>query len=519
MGRIEHEPAKQALIQMLLENDDEDAYLRHAASLALARIGDSDLLINLKNHDSDALRLAAVIALRRMSHPGVAEFLADRNVSIVRDAARAINDDFSIPDALDDLGAILNKTPYQDEVIIRRSINANLRVGTPDALGRLMSYAMNNENPTAMRSDALHVITHWSNPSVLDRVDGRFRGAVQRPIAIVQELVSEQLGALFADQNPEIRINAVALAGINKVNSVQLDLASLLEKDPSSDVRRAAIRSLIQLNPPQLKTRLGQALEDEERIVRVAALEGIKTIEIPNADKLSLLEPIIFNQSIPERQAAIATLSQLPITISKSTFEKLLAQWREGKLMQEIRLDVAEAIGSTDDAQLDKLLNAVQSQNTNSDDVLAAYKDCISGGDPSKGNHIVWNHTGAQCTRCHEMYDYGGIAGPPLTTIADQLSPEQLLASLVQPSARIATGYGMVSLFLNNDDEVDGMLIEEDDMQLKIRNASNEILIIQKSEINERIDAVSSMPNMSSILSKQEIRDLMAYLLTLKSSS
>ena len=56
-------PAVQAIVNMLEENDDRDVYLRHAGSLALARIGDQQALTGLADHPSRALRLAAVVAL------------------------------------------------------------------------------------------------------------------------------------------------------------------------------------------------------------------------------------------------------------------------------------------------------------------------------------------------------------------------------------------------------------------------------------------------------------------------
>src|SRR5690606_27038855 len=119
-----------ALPILLERNDDKDAFVRHAASLALARIGKAEPLVALTGHSSRAVRTGAVVALRRMRHPGVSQFLQDKDEFIVTEAARAINDDFSIEEALPALGALLNQTPFTNEALIRRSINANLRVGT-----------------------------------------------------------------------------------------------------------------------------------------------------------------------------------------------------------------------------------------------------------------------------------------------------------------------------------------------------------------------------------------------------
>ena len=173
LGRMEYEPAINPLIELLKNNNDEDAYLRHAGSLALARIGKADPVIALSKDPSRAVRIAAVVALRRMSNPGIANFLNDADEFIVTEAARAINDDLSIKDALPALGNLLKTTHFKNEALIRRCINANLRVGTDEALQNVIDYAKNESNPAKMRAEAIDALSTWAKPSVLDRVDGQ----------------------------------------------------------------------------------------------------------------------------------------------------------------------------------------------------------------------------------------------------------------------------------------------------------------------------------------------------------
>jgi hypothetical protein len=70
-------------------------------AVALGRIGQAEPVVAFAEHPSRALRIASVVALRRMGDPGVAAFLSDEDEFIVTEAARAINDDRSIPDAGD----------------------------------------------------------------------------------------------------------------------------------------------------------------------------------------------------------------------------------------------------------------------------------------------------------------------------------------------------------------------------------------------------------------------------------
>ena len=180
-------------LRLLKDNNDEDAYIRHAGSLALARIGKADPIIALSNNPSRAVRIAAVVALRRMSHPGIAAFLNDTDEFIVTEAARAINDDLSIKDALPALGNLLKTTRFTNEALIRRAINANLRVGTEEALQNLVSYASAPGNPAKMRAEAIDALSTWSKPSVVDRVDGRYRGVIQRDPAPLKNKAGNML--------------------------------------------------------------------------------------------------------------------------------------------------------------------------------------------------------------------------------------------------------------------------------------------------------------------------------------
>src|SRR5690606_9940400 len=77
LGRVAFAGASAPRIAMLRENNGEDAYLRHAGSLALARIGNANAISELANDENEALRIAAIVALRRLAHPNAALFLHD----------------------------------------------------------------------------------------------------------------------------------------------------------------------------------------------------------------------------------------------------------------------------------------------------------------------------------------------------------------------------------------------------------------------------------------------------------
>jgi HEAT repeat protein len=96
------------MILLTLRNSaDQDATIRHAAVYALVRIGDTDALLAAARDNSASVRLGACLALRRLMHPGIAQFLDDSDPRIVLEAARAIAD-LPIEPALPKLAALLD---------------------------------------------------------------------------------------------------------------------------------------------------------------------------------------------------------------------------------------------------------------------------------------------------------------------------------------------------------------------------------------------------------------------------
>jgi HEAT repeat protein len=175
LGRLAYAPAVPGLVKMLADNDDSDVNLRHAGSLALSRIGDTSSVAALSSHGSRAVRIAAVVALRRMRHAAVARFLEDADEQVVTEAARAINDDGGIEGAVPSLARMLEAPRFAGEPLVRRALNANLRLGSDAARARVTAFANDPGRPTAMREEASAVLVAWSNPSLLDRVDGAYR--------------------------------------------------------------------------------------------------------------------------------------------------------------------------------------------------------------------------------------------------------------------------------------------------------------------------------------------------------
>jgi putative heme-binding domain-containing protein len=118
--------------------------------------------------------------------------------------------------------------------------------------------------------------------------------------------------------------------------------------------------------------------------------------------------------------------------------------------------------------------------------------------------------------RCHAINDYGGNVGPRLNGIATRLKHEQLLEALIEPSARIAPGYGLVSLELKDKQNINGILQQEKAEGYLMKVGDRKDTLIKKSDVVKKVNSPSSMPPMHLMLNKKEIRDVVAFLSTLR---
>lgn len=515
LGRIEHAPAIQPIIDLLAANNDEDNYIRHAGSLALARIGKAAPLVALSTHPSRAVRIAAVVALRRMQDPGIRIFLKDQDEFVVTETARAINDDLSIKEALPDLANTLNDHRFYNEALVRRTINANLRMGTPESMQNLVSFINFEAAPVAMRNEAIDALSTWAKPSVLDRVDGRFRGEVTRPLEPVQQNASGLLMKLMANKDASIRVHSAKALGKLKINVAIETLMAQLKKDPSPEVRMELVKALSKLQGSPMDEAIKLALADKEKKVRVVGLDLLNGLQLSTDLKVSLLRDVIKTRTPEEKQAAITTLGSLPIANTEKLLSLLLDQMESGKLPKEVQLEFSDAIDSSKSHALISRYKKI-SASSSSDSVKAVYAGALMGGDPGRGGNVIWSNSSAQCLRCHAYDDYGGNIGPRFNGIANRITREQMLEALIEPSARIAPGFGMVTLELKNNGKVNGILQSEKPDAFVMKVADRPDTVIKKSEVANRINAPSSMPPMHFLLSKREIRDVVSFLATLK---
>ncbi len=513
LGRMEYREAISEVVDMLKLNNDDDLYLRHAGVLALTRMDADNEMLNLFQNKSKALRTAAVLVLRRLKSPKVAVYLEDKDEYIVAEVARAINDDLSIPEALPALAGCLAEQRFKSEPLLRRAINAALRVGDDASMQKLINFAKRSDVSDELRAEAMATLGTWAEPSVLDRVDGRYRGVVKRDMAHTKDILFPHIPSLLNDKNPSAVIAMSQMLSNLQISDFNEKLAEAFDKNKDAKVKIALVNALSDLNYEKNEKVLKSAMESSDADIRTAAIGALSKIEMDASKLESVVRPIITKGTIKEKQKLLSVLGKMSKISTKSIFSELIDNYSAGKLENELVLELSESVNQSGSQDLiDKL--AASSKTTN---WLDEYKSVMFGGNAWEGRKYFNTNSTGQCVRCHSIKaGTGGAVGPILDGIGSKLTREILLEALVNPSARLSPGYGQVSLELKDGQKVFGTLTAENEHELILSTSDAEPLKIAVSRIAKRENSMSSMTPMGSIMSKREMRDVLEFLVSLK---
>jgi len=142
-------------------------------------------------------------------------------------------------------------------------------------------------------------------------------------------------------------------------------------------------------------------------------------------------------------------------------------------------------------------------------------------GNARFGEALFFDARGIGCARCHAANGRGKAdLGPDLTGLALKYDKSELIRSVLEPSARIATGYQPVLVATADGKVHSGLVRAESAAHLDLADADGKVTRIDKPAIEERrVGDVSLMPaGLVEPLSPQEFADLIGYLQSLKAA-
>jgi quinoprotein glucose dehydrogenase len=487
LGQVPASAAVPGIAAMLRDNADRDPWLRHSGMIGLIACASPEQLGALAKDGSEAVRVAAVDALRRRHGAQLTNFLADTSLRVRAEAVRAIYDEqltSLFPEMVKRVvpakaAASSSQDAILEDAIALRLANARFQLGTADdatALADLLQSAS-----PAIRLEAAALFTAWSDPAPRDRVTGLHHPLIHR------------------------------IAG--DPSSAYPALASRVADDSEkSAVRTEALRALATLHAPTLAASITAARQSSNPVLKKLADSFAQS---GASASLADLTRELDSGSIPTQQSALTQLGKTPG--SETVLAKRLDQLAAGTLRPELALDLKEAIAAKGSVALKTRLAQIDAKQDMTDP-LAAYRDALSGGDAINGRKIFTENQALACQRCHSIQKGdGGEVGPLLGGIGSRQTREYLLESIVRPNAKIAAGFENVILTLKNGREVAGMVKQETPDILQVLSPEDGLVTVKTAEIKTREHGPSSMlEGLAEQMSRRELRDLVEFLASLK---
>jgi putative heme-binding domain-containing protein len=155
-------------------------------------------------------------------------------------------------------------------------------------------------------------------------------------------------------------------------------------------------------------------------------------------------------------------------------------------------------------------------KNWTLDELSAATKTGLQNRDFVQGGKVF---SAAACFACHRFGNAGGMTGPDLTLSAGRYSPHDFLDQIINPSKVINEQFAPIIVTKNNGEVFSGVVVNLNGDRVSINtdlsDPSQQVSIDRKEVKSIELSTVSPMPPMLlSMLTKEEILDLVAYVLS-----
>ena len=146
-------------------------------------------------------------------------------------------------------------------------------------------------------------------------------------------------------------------------------------------------------------------------------------------------------------------------------------------------------------------------------------KDAREHGEAARGA-ILFYQQHLTCTKCHAFGEEEPILGPDLTKPVEKPTDVFLVDSILRPSKDIREGFEPVIVITDDGLTVTGLLAEEKDDRLILRDPTKEkddnLVTVMKDEIDDQAESLESvMPTMlmNQLGNRQQFLDLVRYVM------
>ncbi len=306
------------------------------------------------------------------------------------------------------------------------------------------------------------------------------------------------------------RLHLIATAGTQPA-TVRLAAINVLASDRATFLKYEIFDQLVKLAT-------NGTIEEQTNATRLLSTASLNTDQLNNV-------AVLMNNTGPQQLNDLVPLFRRGLTLEQAS--AFLNHLENARSLNSVpMIEVSEVVKSFPaelheraNALLDKMKDAEQAKLLTLDSLIGQLKS----GDAVRGREVFFSEK-AKCATCHVVGKNaaneppGKRIGPDLTTIGANRTPQDLLESIIFPSATIVRQYEPYTLVTTKGRTVSGLVIKDTSDEVTIQQSTGDPITIVRSDIEELVPStVSIMPKgLDEQLSGQQIADMVAWLQTLR---
>lgn len=543
-------PEGRQLLRQQLQADD--VHVQATALTALCQAGEgADLLLPWVHNPSEYLRELALRRLLKLSPPlprdKWAEVLAEQPDAVL---ALAIADP-QVPVSLDLLRSWLGRPdPFlRHAVIMRLAREERLRQELHQLKPRLPEERLalllaDRASTAADRLQRLPEYLRDPDPQVQflavkwvsDEKLSTFRQQILELIPLSTKDIRTYRG-----EEVNLRLFTALHTALARLDGRAVDEKALADaffqsvKNPATppNLRRAALQALPASYKPLTTKQLLQWLSEADDLWQIEVLRLLQERGDKQAREAVYALAADPRQNPSVRCQAILTLSAL--TTQSKPFLSLVGDSRREVAQEALRALTGVRLSPEERKQLQKLaqerlelepfVRRVLGEKDFAERQRPAPQDLdgwqrfwrLGPSDPQAGRRVFESPRLAGCFKCHRVEGRGHDVGPDLSFIG-RMEPRAVWEAILQPSAGVAPRYQTWQLVTAEERTHLGMLVGTHYDQVEFINENGQRYMLRSEDIvSMRAVPQSIMPEgLLDLLTDQEIRDLLAYLMSRK---
>ena len=302
-----------------------------------------------------------------------------------------------------------------------------------------------------------------------------------------------------------------------KLQSASAPLEAIAKATKSPDeIRAEAMKALGHLGGPANMKALA-ALADpiqpaKTRVLALSALAAVApaqaaapTVELwskghhPTGPEISsILTGFLDKTGGPEALAKAIETGKVPQDTAKLALRQLYAIGRsDADLVAALSqaAGIATEVKPPTDAELKTLMAEVESK-----------------GDAKRGEEVFRREENS-CLKCHALAGAGGQVGPELSDVGSVSPVDYLLNSVIVPELAVKELYQMMTVLTTDGRIVQGIIVDQDDQGVKLKDADGKEFALTAAEIEEKKLGGSLMPKgLPNLMTRHEFVDLVRFL-------